>query len=237
MPDELLLLVTTTAGVALVHTLLGPDHYLPFIAMYRAGQWSRSKTLRITFLCGVGHITASIALGLVGVWIGTSMSQIAALDSVRGSIAAWVLILFGLGYAAWGIRRALRGGEHSHRHAHVDGSVHAHGHRHRGEHVHVHQPSRVGAISLWTLFAAFVLGPCEPLIPLLLVPAAAGSPGHVATVAGVFTGVTLASMLAIVAFATAGATRPVALPRWRFGHAFAGALVAGCGLAMQYAGL
>lgn len=237
MPDELQLLVTTTAGVALVHTLLGPDHYLPFIAMFRAGQWTRSKTLRITLLCGVGHITASIALGFVGVWLGTSMSQTAALDSVRGSIAAWILILFGLGYGAWGMRRALRGGEHSHRHAHADGSVHDHEHHHSREHVHVHSPSRVGAISLWTLFAAFVLGPCEPLIPLLLVPAATGNPGYIATIAGVFTAVTLTSMLAIVAFATAGAKVSLALPRWRFGHAFAGALVAGCGFAMQYAGL
>lgn len=237
MSNELLLLVTTTAGVALAHTLLGPDHYLPFIAMFRAGQWTRSKTLRITLLCGVGHITASLILGLVGVWLGVSISQTAAFESVRGSIAAWILILFGLVYGAWGLRRALRAGEHSHRHAHHDGSVHDHDHHHRDDHVHVHQPSRVGTISLWALFAAFVLGPCEPLIPLLLVPAATGSPGHVATVAGVFTVVTLSAMLAIVALATASAGEARALPSWRFGHALAGGLVGGCGLVMKFAGL
>jgi sulfite exporter TauE/SafE len=237
MPDELSLLLTTTAGVALAHTLLGPDHYLPFIAMFRAGQWSRAKALRITLLCGLGHIVASIALGLVGVAAGFSMSQWAALDTLRGSLAAWVLILFGLGYGAWGVRRALRGPNHSHWHAHADGNVHAHDHRHEAGHVHVHEPGRAGAISTWVLFVAFVLGPCEPLIPLLLVPAAAGSPAHIVTVAVVFAAVTLAAMLAIVGFATAGADRLQALPRWRFGHALAGALVCGCGLTMRFAGL
>jgi ABC-type nickel/cobalt efflux system permease component RcnA len=244
MPAELVLLVTTTAGIALAHTLLGPDHYVPFIAMFRAGQWTRSRAMRITLLCGLGHIAASIGLGLIGVAVGASMSHWVELDSLRSSLAAWTLILFGLGYGAWGLRRGLRGGEHSHRHAHADGIVHDHAHPHRAEHVHVHSPSRVeattpsriGAITKWTLFAAFVLGPCEPLIPLLLVPAAAGSPGHIATVAAVYTVVTLAAMLGIVGIATAGWGSARAFPKWRFGHAVAGAMVGVCGLMMEFAG-
>lgn len=237
MPDELSLLVTTAAGVALAHTLLGPDHYLPFIAMFRAGQWSRAKALRITLLCGLGHIAASLGLGLIGVGVGVSMAQWAALDTLRGSLAAWILICFGLCYGAWGLRRALRRAEHSHWHAHADGHLHAHEHHHEDEHVHFHELGRAGAISAWTLFAVFVLGPCEPLIPLLLVPAAAGSPGTIVIVAVVFTVVTLATMLTVVGFATAGAGRLWAYPGWRFGHALAGGLVFSCGLAMHFAGL
>jgi len=237
MSDGILLLVTTTAGVALAHTLLGPDHYLPFIAMVRARQWTRAKALRITLLCGLGHIAASLGLGFVGIGVGVTMAQWTVLEGLRGSVAAWVLILFGLGYGAWGLRRALRRVPHSHWHAHADGSFHQHEHRHEDAHVHVHELGRAGAVSAWAIFAVFILGPCEPLIPLLLAPAAAGSPGHAAVVASVFTVVTLASMLGIVGIATAGVVRAPALPGARFGHAFAGAIVCCCGVAMQFGGL
>lgn len=234
MPGDFFLLVTTTAGVALVHTLLGPDHYLPFIAMFRAGLWSRAKTLRITLLCGIGHVGASLVLGAVGIALGLSMEQWGALDSVRGVAAAWILIAFGFVYAAWGLRRAFRKQPHSHWHAHVDGPVHAHDHRHEGDHVHVHEPSSAHSMTAWTLFVVFALGPCEPLVPLLLFPAAAGTPLRIAGVAAVFSAVTLAAMLTIVGVATVRAERGRALSTWRFGHALAGALVCACGLSMRF---
>jgi len=37
---EFVALCATAAGVGVIHTLLGPDHYLPFAAMARAGDWS-----------------------------------------------------------------------------------------------------------------------------------------------------------------------------------------------------
>jgi nickel/cobalt exporter len=237
MSDEWILLCATTAGVAFAHTLLGPDHYLPFIGMARAGQWSRAKTLRITALCGLGHVTASLLLGSIGVALGLSLATFDALDSLRGSIAAWGLIVFGLLYAAWGLRQARRGRQHRHWHAHADGSVHTHGHGHADEHVHYHERSRMGAMSGWTLFAVFILGPCEPLIPLLLVPAATGSIAGILLLVAVFTAVTLAAMLGIVWLATAGSDRLASLPGRRFGHAFAGVLVFLCGVSMEFAGL
>ena len=33
LTPEILLLLTSAAGIAFVHTLLGPDHYLPFVSM------------------------------------------------------------------------------------------------------------------------------------------------------------------------------------------------------------
>ena len=237
MTDEWTLLCVTTAGVAFAHTLLGPDHYLPFIGMARAGQWTRAKTLRITALCGLGHVTASLLLGSIGVAVGLSLAEFSVFNSLRGSIAAWGLIVFGLLYGAWGLRRALRGPSHSHWHAHVDGSVHAHDHVHATQHVHFHERSRMGAFSGWTLFAIFILGPCEPLIPLLMVPAATGSVAGLALLVAVFTAVTLASMLGIVWLATVGSERLTALPGRRYGHALTGALVFACGVLMEFAGL
>ena len=56
MTPELLVLVATAASIGFIHTLLGPDHYLPFIVMAKVRGWSRSKALGVTSLCGLGHV-------------------------------------------------------------------------------------------------------------------------------------------------------------------------------------
>ena len=48
--------VALTTGV--LHTLIGMDHYVPFIAMSKARHWSMPRTLTITFLCGIGHLAS-----------------------------------------------------------------------------------------------------------------------------------------------------------------------------------
>lgn len=60
MSQELTILTITAASIGLFHTLLGPDHYLPFIVMAKAGKWSLFKTAWVTFLCGIGHVGSSI---------------------------------------------------------------------------------------------------------------------------------------------------------------------------------
>jgi len=234
---EPLLLLGTTAAVAVAHTLLGPDHYLPFVAMARARDWPRAKTIRITLLCGLGHVAGSVLLGFVGVGLGLSLASLSEFESLRGSLAAWALILFGLVYAAWGIRIAVRAERHSHRHVHRDGSSHRHEHDHHASHLHVHERSAFGGLTSWALFSAFVLGPCEPLLPMMLYPAATGSPAQIAAVIAVFTAFTLATMVGTVLFASAGVARLGVLPGARFAHAVAGLLVCGCGVAIRFAGL
>ena len=61
------MLAVSAAAIAFAHTVLGPDHYLPFVAMARARGWSMSRTLRITLLCGAGHLAGSVVLGLAGI--------------------------------------------------------------------------------------------------------------------------------------------------------------------------
>ncbi|MDB4582328.1 hypothetical protein N9164_04185 [Draconibacterium sp.] len=61
------ILILTAASLGFVHTVLGPDHYIPFIALSKARNWSLPKTLGVTALCGIGHVLGSIAIGLIGV--------------------------------------------------------------------------------------------------------------------------------------------------------------------------
>ncbi len=232
---ELLTLCLTAAGVGLVHTLLGPDHYLPFIAMARVGGWSRRKTLAVTILCGIGHVGSSVVLGVFGIALGVAVFRLENIEAVRGDLAAWLLLGFGLAYTAWGLRRAYRNRPHTHLHVHADGTVHAHQHDHRGEHVHVHDQTEdapAARLTPWVLFTIFVFGPCEPLIPLLMYPAAGHSLLGVGLVTLVFGLATIATMTAIVVAALAGAARLSGGRLERYGHAAAGLMLTACGAAV-----
>jgi hypothetical protein len=52
MSDSLTILLLTTGSLGFFHTIMGPDHYLPFIVMSRSGKWSNKKTIWVTILCG-----------------------------------------------------------------------------------------------------------------------------------------------------------------------------------------
>jgi nickel/cobalt exporter len=244
---SLTLLCATAGWLGLMHTLLGPDHYLPFVAMSRAGGWSLTKTTVITVLCGIGHVLSSVILGVVGVAVGFTvfkLDTLTAIEAVRGNVAGWLLLAFGLAYLVWGVHRALRNKPHTHLHAHADGTIHHHTHRHANNHAHVHAPPyapeqgapgeerAAGNMTPWILFTIFVFGPCEPLIPLVMYPAAQGSAWGVALVTFVFGAITLATMTTVVMLAYLG-TAPLGLGRFRrYNHALAGLLVVACGTAI-----
>ncbi|HOX24309.1 MAG TPA: sulfite exporter TauE/SafE family protein [Candidatus Krumholzibacteria bacterium] len=232
MPDELVILLGSAASIGVVHTVIGPDHYLPFTAMARARGWSLRRTLWITAGCGLGHVLSSVVLGAIGIAAGITLRSLKRFESGRGEAAGWALIAFGLVYLTWSLVRLFRGRTHAHTHVHPDGTRHAHSHAHQDEHAHAHT-AKSGNLVPWSLFVIFVLGPCEPLIPLLMFPAAVLSPGAVALVAAVFSLATIATMLALVGLTTAGlrVVRPRSLDR--FGQPIAGALVVLCGVAIK----
>ncbi len=235
MSDAYILLLTA-ASIAFAHTVLGPDHYLVFTAMGKARRWSLAKTLRITFVCGTGHVLSSVIIGAVGLLLGAQLVSLVAIEGTRGNLAGWALLAFGLMYLAWGLKKAGRGHRHSHVHAHDD-IVHDHEHDHHSDHSHVHDEHAKNTITPWAMFIVFVLGPCEALIPLFMYPAAQQSTGLVFAVALVFGIVTLLTMMAAVALTTIGIER-LKLPslgRWQ--HAVAGASVAACGAAITFIGL
>ena len=104
MPSEIMTLSVTAAGLGFIHTLLGPDHYLPFVAIARAKKWSLPRTLSFTFLCGLGHVLSSVILGTLGILFGISLTWLTHFEGMRGDIAAWLLTSFGILYLCYGIR-------------------------------------------------------------------------------------------------------------------------------------
>ncbi len=237
MNREILVLAGTAAGMGLIHTVIGPDHYIPFIAMSRARHWSMAKTLVISFFAGLGHILSSVILGFVGLALGIAVAKLENAESVRGGAAAWLLIAFGFVYFIWGLHRAVKNKPHTHAHVHGDGETHDHKHGHAAEHGHVHDRPRKANITPWVLFTIFVFGPCEPLIPLVMYPAAKHNFAGVVFVTLAFGATTILTMLTIIA-ASAWGISFVKLGKWeRFSHAVAGLMILVSGLSVQMLGL
>ncbi len=120
--DALGALTFTAAFIGLFHTATGPDHFLPFIALSRAGDWSLGKTMLVTTACGIGHVLSSVLLALAGLALGTAAAELVSIEQFRGNVAGWLLVGVGLAYMIWGLRRAWRNRPHAHVHAHADGS-------------------------------------------------------------------------------------------------------------------
>jgi len=215
MKLETTALILSAASIGIIHTLFGPDHYIPFVALAKARNWTTYKMAVVTALCGVGHVLGSVVLGLVGVVVGTAVFHLESIESVRGDLAAWGLVAFGLVYTVWGLRRASRRHPHSHRHA---------------------MPTTGEAgrtTSVWAVFIIFVLGPCEPLIPLLIYPAAGNSWVDVIAVVLVFGTATIATMIVTAVVIKLGISRLPVGPLERYAHALAGAAITLCGVAIH----
>ena len=191
-------LLASTLSIAFIHSL-APDHWMPFAVIGRAQKWSRAKLVLMTLVPGIGHVGSSIVVGAIGILLGFSLSKVAAAEAHRGEIALWLLIGFGAAYTVWGIKKA-----RDHKHEHVDP-----------------EKLKSGTVTLWTLFAIFVLGPCEPLIPIMFLATEYGW-GAIAAASLAFSAVTIVMMLAQSLLAFYG----IHLIRHdiaeRYSHAFAG---------------
>jgi len=228
MNQEIWLLACTAASIGFIHTVIGPDHYLPFIFMAKARKWSIVKTLWITIACGIGHVGSSILLGFLGIAFGVALGKLEMFEGIRGNIAAWTFVIFGFVYLIWGIRRAIINKPHHHVHYHNDGTMHTHDHIHSNSHDHEHKKN----ITPWILFTIFVLGPCEPLIPILMYPAAQSSLSGVILVSLLFSITTIATMLGIVLLTTFGMSFLPLGKLERYSHAMAGVIVFLSGVAI-----
>lgn len=223
------------AWTGFVHCICGPDHYVPFVAMSRVGAWSLRKTLVITVLCGLGHVIGSALIGFIGIALGLIVFQLEQAESIRGDIAAWGLFGFGAVYTLIGLVHALRKDLRS---AQLAAPL-----LESGEGVaSIENPGAPGAkgagvlahgtMTPWILFVVFLFGPCEPLIPYLMVPAAKANMWGVAWVTFLFGATTLITMTTLVALIYRGtlSLRFPVLQRW--GHAVAGLVIMVCGGAM-----
>jgi nickel/cobalt exporter len=236
MNETITLLSVTAISIGFIHTILGPDHYLPFIVLSEAKKWTLRKTMLITFLCGIAHVLSSVVLGLIGIGVGISVNKLVAVESFRGNIAAWLFIAFGLVYMVISIRNLIRKKRHSHSHFHFGGEHHAHEHDHLQEHTHVHEADIVKTTP-WILFIIFVFGPCEPLIPIVMYPAAQNNLSGAIIVSLLFSVVTITTMLSIVVAFKLGLSRINLKPVEKYSHVIAGSMILLSGLAIQFLGL
>lgn len=237
MNSEILALSITAATLGFLHTLSGPDHYVPFIVMSKARNWSYAKTIWITILCGLGHVGSSIAIGAIGIIFGLGVAKLEIFEGYRGSLAAWLFILFGLGYFIWGLWRGIKNKGHRHIHTHNDTSVHSHNHDHPHDHEHTNGKTSKVNLTPWILFTIFVFGPCEPLIPLLMFPAAEESTAGIVIVAAVFSIVTILTMLFMVLLPLMGLKMLPMKFLERYMHAIAGFTILICGIGIEFLGL
>ena len=226
MTTDITLLSLNAMAVAFIHTVIGPDHYVPFIVMAKARRWSFARTALITLACGVGHVGSSVVLGLVGYAMGATLRRLEWIESFRGEVAAWALIVFGAFYAAWGLWRLNRRTLDGHTHDHL---IRLHSHD------HVHDPKTGEEINLtpWILFAIFVFGPCEPLIPLFIYPAATCGWAGASIVAAAFSLVTIGSMMVLVLAARYGLEWLPTQRLARYNHVLAGTTIALTGVMIQ----
>lgn len=237
MTADIVALAFTAATIGVVHTAIGPDHYLPFVMLSRARGWSATRTAGVTLACGAIHVAGSVVLGLVGVAAGLALRRLEIIESFRGDLAAWSLLAFGLVYLVWGLRRGARAHRHSHWHTHADGTRHEHDHDHHDHHSHVHAERGSARVTPWALFLIFAFGPCEALIPILMYPAAAANTPGLVLVTAVFAIATLATMLALVmagrwTMNRAGSSGRASAFLDRHAHAFAGGAISLCAVMM-----
>jgi nickel/cobalt transporter (NicO) family protein len=220
-----LTLILAAISIGSLHTI-APDHWLPFAALARAERWSARRTAAITAACGLGHVTASVALGLLGGWLGLELFERVGhrLESASGLL----LIGFGVAYAAWALHRRIARRAHTHAHAH--GHVHAH------RHLHAHGGGAHRPLTAWTLFLLFSADPCVAVIPLMFAAAPLGW-AATAAVAAAYEIATIGTMVVLVlpARAAVGAVRGAWVDQW--GELLAGSIVALVGFAVVTLGM
>lgn len=213
MHNSIWLLLISTASVAFLHAL-APDHWMPFAAIAKAQQWSKPRLLWITLISGIGHVGISIVFSIIGIFLGFSLSRLKAIEGHRGEVALWLLIGFGIAYMIWGIKKAKEK---------KDNSINEEG-------------LKAKTVAVWTMFAVIILGPCEPLIPLVFLGYNYGYAGIIA-VSIVFSVITIIMMLvqSVLAFMGIQLTRHNIADR--YSHAFAGLVIALTGVFVMVLGV
>jgi sulfite exporter TauE/SafE len=232
--NEILLLTLTAASLGFIHTALGPDHYLPFIVLSKARNWSVAKTMWITFISGVGHVGGSVIIGIVGIALGISLNKLTFIEESRGEIVAYLLIAFGLAYTIYGFIKFLKNGGHHH----LPNFLIPKSLREIKHQVSHGLEEKVDETKLtpWVLFIIFVFGPCEVLIPMLFIPAVQNSAIGIASVAFFFGIATIATMMFIVYLGHHGSSFLKFKSKEKYMHLIAGLVILSAGLGMHFLG-
>ena len=202
-------LLVSALTIGLVHAL-APDHYLPIAMIARAKNWNAPKVVAVTLLAGLGHILSSVVIGGIGLGLGLALTRLKSVEASRGEIAGLLLIGFGVAYAVWGLKQARRH--------------------------HLEERTLEAAVTVWVLIAVFVLGPCEPLIPLMFLAMAYG--WHAVALTTLVFGVATVAVMVVGTVAVFGGASAARLGSFeRYNHAIAGGVIAATGLAVILLGI
>ncbi len=231
--NELSYLLSTALFIGTVHTFIGVDHYLPFVVLSKANNWSIKKTSGIVFVCGLGHVFSSVILGFVGLAISSSLSSLVGIEDVRGTLATYFIIAFGFGYTVYALFNLLKNRPHKHI---VNGQEIMHDH-HDSISVEDHIEDKKKSNIIWGLFILFVLGPCEPLIPILMYPAATLNIWALVSVTTVFSISTIGMMLILTLLGIKGLSFMKIKTLDKYGETLAGLAIMVCGVLMITMGI
>ena len=220
MIPETLLIAGSAASVGFIHTILGPDHYLPLVAMAKTNGWSGPKTATYTAFCGFSHVLGTILVGSLVFLLGLAFFSMETVQTIRGDFAGWFLLLFGAVYFVWGVRWAIR--------------------RSRLNKVATQMEAQTTSFSRCTpfaLFIFFILGPCEPLIPLMSLGSENTEIFSSILVVSAFCGTTVLTMLFCVMFFYYGISRFSLFMKFEnYMHAATGLIIFLRGSAIQFLG-
>jgi hypothetical protein len=166
-------------------------------------------------MCGFGHVTVSVLLGVLALVFGLEMLRL--VGERMEAIAGILLIAFGFVYAVYGLRRTAGAHVHGHHHHHYD---------------HVHEPR---TMTPWALFLLFSADPCVAVIPILFAAAPLGAL-RTAVVVGAYELATIGTMVALVLPAAAAARRVSGRFVEHYGDAAAGGVIAVVGIVVAALG-
>jgi sulfite exporter TauE/SafE len=230
--NELYLLSISAASLGFIHTVMGPDHYLPFIVLSKARKWSLYKTMWITFISGIGHVGSSVLIGMIGIALGVSLNGLEFVEAFRGEIVAWMLFAFGIAYTIYGIYKYFKSSHHAHLPSFLMPKRVRDFH-----HLPVEEKQEDNTkLTPWILFLIFVFGPCEVLIPLLLFPAYEHQVSAMFIVSLVFGIVTISTMMVMVYLGNKGTTLIRFKNHERYVHLLAGLIILMSGTGMLFLG-
>jgi nickel/cobalt exporter len=204
-------LLAAAAGVGFGHAIL-PDHWVPLAVLGRTRRYPLSRVARLSGLAGIAHVLVSIILGAVIIAVGLQLRSTVehAQDAIVGSLLVATGVLF-LGLELTG---------HGHGHHH-DGDHDDHGHSehdhaqgHDDNHEHDHDGQRHSLLSIMVPFGA-AASPDLTILPVFLAATTAGAGAAIGSVV-VFGAVTIATIVGLTLFATAGGyqIRGEWLERW-----------------------
>ena len=195
-------LLAAAAGVGFGHAIL-PDHWVPLAVVGRTRRYPLTKVARLSSLAGVTHVLVSIVLGAMIVVVGLQLRS--TVEHAQDAIVGSLLIATGILFAVLELT------------GHGHGHDHDHGHGHGHHHEHGPAPSRLPGRSLLSIRVPFgaAASPDLTILPVFLAATTAGAGVAIGSVV-VFGAVTIATIVGLTLFATAGGyqVRGQWLERW-----------------------